>query len=94
MKYADPARPLVIEVKAEEPKDGFVAISFNDNGTGFDNLYAHKVFEPFQRLHGKNFEGTGIGLAICKKIIEAYGGEINVDSEPGGGANFTFTLPV
>ena len=94
MKYADPTRPLVIEVKAEEPKDGFVAISFDDNGLGFDNLYAHKVFEPFQRLHGKNFEGTGIGLAICKKIIEAYGGEINVDSEPGSGANFTFTLPV
>lgn len=94
IKYSDPARPLVIELKAEEPHAGFVTISFDDNGLGFDNLYANKVFDPFQRLHGKTFEGTGIGLAICKKIIEAYGGEINVDSEPGSGAIFTFTLPV
>ena len=94
LKYSDPERPPTIEVKAEEPDAGFVTISFDDNGLGFDNMYARKVFDPFQRLHGKTFEGTGIGLAICKKIVESYGGEINVDSEPGEGANFTFTLPV
>jgi two-component system sensor kinase FixL len=65
-----------------------------DNGIGFDEKYLDRIFTVFQRLHGRNeFEGTGIGLAICRKIVERHGGEITASSSPGSGATFTVTLP-
>lgn len=71
------------------------AIEIADNGIGFDMKYAERIFGIFQRLHGRNeYEGTGIGLATCRKIAERHGGRIVVDSAPGRGASFTIVLPV
>lgn len=71
----------------------YVCITIRDNGIGFDNTYADKVFEIFQRLHGKMYSGTGIGLAICKKIVDNHHGSIAARSEVGKGATFTVILP-
>ncbi|EFK08636.1 PAS domain S-box protein [delta proteobacterium NaphS2] len=69
-------------------------IFVKDNGIGFDESYLSRIFTPFQRLHGKSeYEGVGIGLAICRKIVERHGGHITATSNPGGGAVFIVTLP-
>lgn len=72
----------------------YLELKISDNGIGFDNRYATKIFAIFQRLHAKkDFEGTGIGLAICKKIVENHGGIITADSAPDHGATFTIVMP-
>ena len=83
-----------IHVSAVE-KDRHWIFSVRDNGIGLDPQYADRIFVIFQRLHTRDkYPGTGIGLAICKKIVERHGGEIWVESKPGKGATFYFSLPV
>lgn len=73
----------------------YFQLTVEDNGIGFDEQYADRIFGVFQRLHGRNeYEGTGIGLSVCKKIIERHGGSVTARSRPGCGASFTVTLPV
>jgi PAS domain S-box-containing protein len=75
--------------------DDFVELTFKDNGIGFDQLYADKIFTVFQRLHNKQeYPGTGIGLALCKKIVDNHNGSISVVSTTGEGTTFTIKLPV
>jgi len=81
---------------AEKSKDGsFVRITIADNGIGFDNFYAEKIFTIFQRLHSREkYDGTGIGLAITRKIIEKHNGLIRASSKEGEGASFSIILPL
>lgn len=76
------------------PKDGRVAFSVKDNGIGLDMRFADRIFQMFQRLHEPaRYPGSGIGLAIAKRIVDRHGGTLSVDSRPGEGSTFSFTLP-
>ncbi|MCL6590062.1 MAG: HAMP domain-containing protein [Firmicutes bacterium] len=98
IKYHQPNIAPKIRVQSEiifESGQGFHKIEVIDNGIGFDNAYAEKIFGLFQRLHGRSeYQGTGIGLAICRKIVTTHGGVITASGKIGEGAVFTIKLPV
>jgi PAS domain S-box-containing protein len=88
------ATDLPAYVKPARWSKSYHSISVADNGIGFEQQYANRIFQAFQRLHGKSeFEGTGIGLAICEKVATSHGGAITVNSKPGEGSVFTVYLP-
>lgn len=85
---------VILKDFIDQPKEHYHHLSFTDNGIGFSEEYAEKIFEIFQRLHGQSeFAGTGIGLAICKKIIENHNGHIYASSVPGRGTAIHIYLP-
>ncbi|MEP7338749.1 MAG: PAS domain S-box protein [Acidobacteriota bacterium] len=107
LKFNSPGRAPVVtihgELISEERPDGngsqaqpqqLCQITFADNGIGFDEKYVDRIFAMFQRLHGRNeYSGTGMGLAICRRIAEHHGGNVTARSIPGTGSTFTVTIP-
>ncbi|MFA6209786.1 MAG: ATP-binding protein [Candidatus Obscuribacterales bacterium] len=92
IKFRSKDAPVVTISAEETPKSW--TFSVKDNGQGFDMKYGDRIFVIFQRLHTKEmYPGSGIGLAVCKKIVERHGGAIWVESEPGKGTTFRFTMP-
>jgi signal transduction histidine kinase len=107
MKFQPSGQQPVLEIRAEIIKGQFAGtpeedpyaeqcqITIQDNGIGFEEKYQEKIFAVFQRLHGRNeYEGTGVGLAVCRRITDRHGGSITAHSKPGQGASFVITLPV
>lgn len=92
IKYRSSAAPR-IRIAAEQDGD-YCTVSVSDNGIGIDPAQAEAVFTPFKRLHGADVPGTGIGLSICRRIVERLGGRIWVEPAPEGGSAFRFTIPI
>jgi PAS domain S-box-containing protein len=94
LKFRKKERPLKIKVSSMKLEDGQFEIQVEDNGIGFDEKYLDKIFRPFERLHGRSaYEGSGIGLALCQKIVQKHGGDLYAKSQVGKGAIFIITLP-
>jgi PAS domain S-box-containing protein len=97
LKFRHPERIPEVLISAEQDHDlnGMVEITVQDNGIGFELQYLDRIFQPFQRLHGRShYEGHGMGLAICKRIVERHGGAITAHSQPGKGSEFLVKLPI
>lgn len=92
IKYRREGIPPEIHISARRA-DGNWTFSVRDNGIGIEAEYLDSVFEIFRRLHGQDVPGSGIGLALSRKIVEAHGGRIWIDSQPGSGSTFSFTIP-
>jgi light-regulated signal transduction histidine kinase (bacteriophytochrome) len=108
LKFHHPAEPPIVKIEGQilknqelassdgsSPVNELCQITITDNGIGFDEKYLDRIFHVFQRLHGRTeYEGTGMGLAICRKIAERHGGSITARSTSGQGTTFIVTLPV
>jgi hypothetical protein len=101
LKFRSEGKRPVIKIRGEECStlastgQTFCRIVVEDNGIGFDEIFLDRIFKAFQRLHGRDrYEGTGVGLAICKKVVESHHGDITAKSVPGEGSSFIVTLPL
>jgi light-regulated signal transduction histidine kinase (bacteriophytochrome) len=103
LKFQPPGHAPVVKIQAQIVKtslaegetDEVCELLVQDNGIGFDEKYMDKIFAVFQRLHGRTeYEGTGVGLAVCRRITDRHSGQITARSKPGEGATFVVTLPV
>jgi signal transduction histidine kinase len=98
IKYTKPNTPPVVRIYSdynENSNEKYCRIFFKDNGIGFDQKYTNQIFEIFTRLHRQSeFEGSGIGLALCKRIVEKHEGFISAISTPGEGSTFIVSLPI
>jgi signal transduction histidine kinase len=95
LKYTGKRETARIEIGSTSDGENSAKIFVRDNGAGFDPEYAHKLFRVFQRLHrAEDFEGTGMGLAIVRRIVERHGGNVSAEGKPGEGATFYISLPV
>ena len=92
IKYRRQGAVPVIDISADRTEDEWL-MTVTDNGIGFDPNQAERIFEPFRRLHGNEIPGSGIGLAICRSIVEQHGGKIWARSSVDSGLTFCFTLP-
>ncbi|HEX2021247.1 MAG TPA: PAS domain-containing sensor histidine kinase, partial [Candidatus Thermoplasmatota archaeon] len=90
-KYTQSVENPAVEMSASLSDDGELAVRVRDNGVGFDPARAATLFQPFQRLHGDAFAGSGIGLATVRRIVERHGGRVFAEGAPGKGATFSFT---
>ncbi len=91
-KFHGPMPPCVHVAASKQGSEWIVAV--RDNGVGFKPIYADVIFQPFKRLHGRQFRGSGLGLALTKRILDQHGGRIWAESLPGEGSTFWFSLPV
>lgn len=96
IKFRQEDKPPLINIEARRSAKGadWIELRIQDNGIGFDEKYADRIFFIFQRLEGRKYEGSGIGLAICQKIVHRHGGEIVVKSKVNHGSTFIITLPI
>ncbi|RPI28768.1 MAG: histidine kinase, partial [Chloroflexota bacterium] len=95
LKFCQQGKPPQIKVWADPPEDGYVSIHVQDSGIGFEEEHMHQLFKPFKRLRGRSeYEGSGMGLAISRKITERHGGQISAESHLGVGSIFTVKLPI
>ena len=93
LKFVAPGAVPTVHLSIDDQEDDMVTICIEDNGIGMENKHVERVFEIFKRLHTREqYPGTGIGLAICRKIVARHGGKIWVESRVGGGSSFKFTL--
>ena len=92
IKYRKPGSAPRIEI-ASAPRGAEWEFCVRDHGMGFEPALTHAVFAPFRRLHGHSIAGTGIGLPLCRRIVESHGGRIWAEAAVGEGAAFYFTLP-
>lgn len=94
-RFQTPGSVPHVVVRAVQTDGSMVRVEVHDNGIGIKQEYSRSIFTMFKRLHAREeYEGTGIGLSVCKKIVERHGGEIGVSSEPGKGSVFWFTMPL
>jgi len=95
LKFQVPGGSPIVRVRGAARNDGFCELTISDNGIGIELKYAEKIFQPFQRLNsGFEYEGSGIGLTICRRIVERHGGSIAMASKPGHGSEFRIVLPL
>lgn len=94
IKFREEGTPIKIKITSQLTSNGFWKISIKDNGLGFDIKYAERILKPFHRLYGMGeYQGSGMGLAICEKIIARHNGAIEIESCPGNGSTFHISLP-
>jgi len=94
LKFHKKGKPPVVRISHRSLENGFHEIRVEDQGIGFDEKHVDRIFKPFERLHGRSeYEGTGMGLAICQKIVRRHGGQLTAESCPQEGTTFIVTLP-